>query len=77
MTNHYDTSKEIWEVENWGDNEWVEQALAEIAFAEIMNIQYVPNTDNLSGSVAGYRVRRATNRLVLVPSDRTRTSLWW
>jgi hypothetical protein len=61
--------KEIWEVENWGKDEWAEQALAEIAFAKIMNIQYVPETNNLSGSVAGYRVRRATNDLRLVPAD--------
>jgi hypothetical protein len=60
---------EIWEVENWGDNEWAEQTLAEIAFAKSMNLEYVPDTDNLSGSVAGYRVRRTTDSLVLVPSD--------
>ena len=61
--------KEIWEVENWGDNEWTEQALAEIAFAKSMNVQYFPAPDNLCGTVAGYRVRRAPNGLVLVPSD--------
>jgi hypothetical protein len=27
-------SKEIWEVENWGQDEWAEQVLAEIAFAK-------------------------------------------
>jgi len=29
--------KEIWEVENWGEDEWTEQVLAEIAFAKAMN----------------------------------------
>jgi hypothetical protein len=71
-----DKTKEIWEVENWGDNEWAEQALAEIAFAKIMNIQYVPETNNLSGSVAGYRVRRVTNDLRLVPADGDEDILW-
>jgi hypothetical protein len=61
--------KKIWEVENWGTEEWAEQAVAEIAFAKIMNVQYFPAPDDLSGSVAGYRVRRAPNRLVLVASD--------
>jgi hypothetical protein len=61
--------KKIWEVENWGAEEWAEQAAAEIAFARIMNVQYFAAPDNLSGSVAGYRVRRASNRLVLVASD--------
>ena len=59
-------SKEIWEVENWGDDEWVEQTMAEIAFAKAMNVQYVPDPKNLNGNVAGYRVRRAPNGLVLV-----------
>lgn len=62
-------AKKIWELENWGDNEWAEQTLAEMAFAEIMKIQYVPDTHNLSGNVAGYRIRRVTISLVLVPSD--------
>jgi hypothetical protein len=61
--------KEIWEVENWGDDEWAEQVLAEIAFSKAMNVQYFPDGNKLDGSVAGYRVRRAPNGLVLVPSD--------
>jgi hypothetical protein len=61
--------KEIWEVEEWGRDEWAEQALAEIAFAKAVNIQYVPKHENLEGNVAGYRVRRASNGLALVPSD--------
>jgi hypothetical protein len=61
--------KKIWEVEEWGSDEWTEQALAEIAFAKAVNIQYVPKRENLEGNVAGYRVRRAPNGLVLVPSD--------
>jgi len=64
-----DKIQEIWEAENWGEDEWAEQALAEIAFAKAMNVQYVPERDNLYGNVAGYRVRRAPNGLVLVPSD--------
>src|SRR5262249_43675685 len=39
--------QEIWEAENWGEDEWAEQALAEIAFAKAMNVQYVPERDNL------------------------------
>jgi hypothetical protein len=64
-----DKIKEIWEVENWGEDEWIEQALAEIVFSKFMNVQYSPEPDNLYGSAAGYRVRRAPNGLVLVPSD--------
>jgi hypothetical protein len=65
-----DQIKEIWEVENWGKDEWAEQVLAEIAFAQVMNVQYSPDSDNRRrGRVAGYRVRRAPNSLVLVPSD--------
>jgi hypothetical protein len=64
-----DKINEIWDVENWGDDEWAEQVLAEIAFSKAMNVQYFPDRKNLSGSVAGYRVRRAPNGLVLVPSD--------
>ena len=59
-------SNEIWEVENWGEHQWVEQVLAEIAFAKAMKVQRVPECN---GSVAGCRVRRAVNGLVLVPSD--------
>jgi hypothetical protein len=64
-----DKTKEIWEVENWGEAEWAEQALAEVAFSKAMNVQCSLESDNLRGSVAGYRVRRAPNGLVLVPSD--------
>jgi hypothetical protein len=64
-----DKSKEIWEVENWGKDEWVEQVLAEIAFAKAMNVHHVPGCNKRCESVAGYRVRRAPNGLVLVPSD--------
>jgi hypothetical protein len=64
-----DKTKEIWEVENWGEDEWAEQVLAEIVFAKAVNIQHVPECNKLCGSVAGYRVRRAPNGLVLVPSD--------
>jgi hypothetical protein len=62
-------SNEIWEVENWGEDQWVEQVLAEIAFAKAMKVQHVPERNKLSGSVAGYRVRRGATGLVLVPSD--------
>jgi hypothetical protein len=61
--------KEIWDGENWGQDEWAEQVLAEIAFAKAMKVQRVPECNNLRGSVAGYRVRRAASGLVLVPSD--------
>jgi hypothetical protein len=61
--------KKIWEVENWGEDEWIEQALAEVAFAKIMNVQYFPDSETDRGRVAGYRVCRAPNGLVLVASD--------
>jgi hypothetical protein len=64
-----DKIQEIWEAENWGEDEWVEQALAELAFAKAMNVQHVPDHNKIHGHVAGYRVRRAPNGLVLVPSD--------
>jgi hypothetical protein len=64
-----DTIKEIWEVENWGQDEWIEQVFAEILFSKTMNVQYFPDRKRLCGSVAGYRVRRAPNGLVLVPPD--------
>jgi hypothetical protein len=64
-----DKLKEIWELEDWSKDEWVEQVLAEIAFSRAMNVQYCPKTSKLHGSIAGYRVRRAPNGLVLVPSD--------
>src|SRR5262245_2930517 len=64
-----DKIQEIWEVENWGDDEWIEQTRAEMVFAKAMNIQYEPDHRNLKGVVAGYRVRRAPNGLVLLPSD--------
>jgi hypothetical protein len=70
MPNRHDRrSKEIWEVENWGQDEWAEQVAAEIAFAKAMDVEHVPECDKLCGSVAGYRVRRAPNGLVLVASD--------
>jgi hypothetical protein len=37
--------------------------------SKAMNVQHFPEPDNLCGSVAGYRVRRAPNGLVLVASD--------
>jgi len=40
-----------------------------MAFSIAMNIQYIPDHNNLHGNVAGYRVRRAQNDLVLLPSD--------
>jgi hypothetical protein len=64
-----DKIKEIWEVENWGEDEWIEQIFAEVAFAKVMNVQHVPECNKLCGNVAGYRVRRALDGLVLVPSD--------
>jgi hypothetical protein len=60
---------EIWQLQNWGVDEFVEQAIAELCFAKAMNVQYVPDPHKLDGDVAGYRVRRAPNGLVLVPSD--------
>src|SRR5262249_55852360 len=64
-----DKIKELWEVENWGHNEWAEQEIAEVAFSKAMNVQHVFELNKLFGSVAGYRVRRAPNGLVLVPAD--------
>jgi hypothetical protein len=61
--------EEIWEVENWGEDEWAEQFLAECAFCKAMNVQFFPDSENRRRSVAGYRVRRAPNGLVLIPSD--------
>ena len=43
--------------------------MAEVAFSKAMNVQYVFELNELFGSVAGYRVRRAPNGLVLVPAD--------
>ena len=40
-----------------------------MAFSNAMNVQYVFELHQLFGSVAGYRVRRAPNGLVLVPAD--------
>jgi len=62
-------SKEIWEVQEWGPEEWAEQFVAEIAFSMAMNVQYLFDGNKLDRSVAGYRVRPAPNGLVLVPSD--------
>jgi hypothetical protein len=64
-----ESMKEIWEIEEWGREEWVEQALAETAFAKHINVQHFPEVDELHGNVAGYRVRRATDNLVLIHSD--------
>jgi hypothetical protein len=64
-----DKKKEIWHFEEWGPDEWAEQTAAEIAFAIAMNVQYAPERNDLNGTVAGYRVRRAQDGLVLVPSD--------
>jgi hypothetical protein len=61
--------KEIWEVEEWGKDEWLEQAAAELAFAMAMNVQHDVEGNNLNGNVAGYQVRRAQNGLVLVSAD--------
>jgi hypothetical protein len=61
--------EEIWEVENWDKDEWAQQFLAEFAFCKTMNVQFDPDIENRRRSVAGYRVRRAPNGLVLVPSD--------
>jgi hypothetical protein len=61
--------KKIRQVENWGPNEWGEQVMAELVFAKVMNIQFVPQGDQLNANVAGFRVRCARNGLVLVPSD--------
>jgi len=54
-----DKIKELWEVENWGVDEWNSQVLAEMAFSNAMNVQYVFELDKLFGSVAGYRVPRS------------------
>jgi hypothetical protein len=62
-----DNIEEIWEVENWGEDEWTEQVLAEFAFCKAMNVQFFPDSDNRRG--ADYRMRRAPSGLVLVPSD--------
>jgi hypothetical protein len=62
-----DNIEEIWEVENCGEDEWTEQVLAEFALCKAMNVQFFPDSDNRRG--AGYRMRRAPNGLVLVPSD--------
>jgi hypothetical protein len=62
--------KEIWEIAEWGRAEWVEQALAELAFAKYINVRRLSEVDELHGNVAGYRVRAARDNLVLIPSDR-------
>jgi hypothetical protein len=72
QTDSDDFPKEIWEIENWGKDEWAEQTLAEIAFSKFINVQYSTAPDDLYGSVAGYRVRRSLNGLALVPSDRNK-----
>jgi hypothetical protein len=64
-----DKKEEIWEFEDWGPDEWFEQAAAEMALAMATNVQYDPERSKLDGNVAGYRVRRAPRGLVLIPSD--------
>jgi hypothetical protein len=64
-----DKPKEIWEVQNWGSDECVNQAWAELVFARVINVQHVLDPAHLSGIVAGYRVRCAPDGLVLIPSD--------
>jgi hypothetical protein len=59
----------IHELQNWGPDEWTEQTMAEMGFAKAMNVHHLPSPDQLDGNVAGYRVRRAPNGLVLVNSD--------
>jgi hypothetical protein len=61
--------RKIWEVEEWGPDDWAEQILAEVGFAKAMNVQYLPDRKNLHGNVVGYRVRRAPKGLALVLSD--------
>jgi hypothetical protein len=50
-------------------DEWIGQGLAEMDFCRAVNIQCVPDDTRHFGNIAGYRVRRAPNGLVLVPSD--------
>jgi hypothetical protein len=50
-----DNIEGIWEVENWGEDEWTEQVLAEFAFCKALNVQFFPDSDNRRG--AGYRMR--------------------
>jgi hypothetical protein len=64
-----DKPNEIWKVQNWGEDEWVNQATAELIFAQAMNVQHVLDPTHLDGIVAGYRVRCAPDGLVLIPSD--------
>jgi hypothetical protein len=40
-----------------------------VAFAMAMNVEHNLERNNLNGKIAGYRVRRAQNGLVLVPAD--------
>jgi hypothetical protein len=69
-----DNIEEIWEVENWGEDEWTEQVLDEFAFCKAMNVQFFPDSDNRRG--AGYRMRRAPNVWCWSLQTTTRTSLW-
>jgi hypothetical protein len=64
-----ESMKEIWEIEEWGPEEWVQQTIAEVVFAKHINVRHLPEVKERHGNVAGYRARRATNNLVLVPSD--------
>ena len=61
--------EQIWQLENWAENEWTEQSAAEFMFAEVMNVQCNDDANQLDGNVAGYCVRRAPDGLVLVPAD--------
>jgi hypothetical protein len=64
----------IWQLQNWEHKEFAEQACAEIAFAKAMGVprglRDFPDHKVLDGQViAGYRVRRAPDGLVIIPSD--------
>ena len=61
--------EEIWQLEDWAENEWAEQGAAELTFAIAMDVQHELDANQHDGNVAGYRVRRAPVGLVLVPAD--------
>ena len=63
------SDEEVWQMEDWGDAEWTEQAAAEFMFAKVIDVQHDFEANQLDGNVAGYRVRRAPDGLVLVPAD--------
>jgi hypothetical protein len=64
-----DRNQKIWQLEDWGPDEWKEQTRAEMAFAIAMDIEFTLDTTELDGRVADFRVRRAPNGLILVPAD--------